>query len=285
MAGFNFDTAAVTSAGQYQNASCPTGQLGYQTRLCQWNGYGSATGTFVNPVNYCVGADAGPSRLGSGRWAHTAASARTAARAVVAGITCPSLVASNATFASGTLVGQTSGSCQPGFAGSISSTCLVYANSTAYWSAATGTGCARTGLRGGRRTSAGVLTSRTCARARANGRGSPVLTCSAYTFGNAQWPTVTPGGASVAVNGTCASGYQPTNPSSPAQQVCLFSGAYSNSVTNPCIRTAADADCVLRARLTRRRPTVGGARAQRRRARRCRAASTRRGPSPRAARP
>ena len=53
--GFNFDTAASINAGQYQNASCPAGQLGYQTRLCQWNGYASATGTFVNPINYCLG--------------------------------------------------------------------------------------------------------------------------------------------------------------------------------------------------------------------------------------
>ena len=64
------------------------------------------------------------------------------------------------------------------------------------------------------------------------------IVCSAYTFGNAQWPTVAPGGTARTVNGVCNSGYQPTNPGQPVQQVCQATGAYTNTVINPCVRTS-----------------------------------------------
>ena len=66
-----------------------------------------------------------------------------------------------------------------------------------------------------------------------------MITCAESSYGFADWPTYAPMGSNVYVNGSCQAGYQATDTTKPAQRLCLSTGAYQATLSNPCIRTSS----------------------------------------------
>ena len=147
--GYFFDPTTVTVAGATATTTtCAPGLVGYATRRCLWNGPNSAAGVWENPVSFCQ-------RTRQTRSLGLALAPLRTGRLIVAGpgptfschhtaVTCAPLTAYNASFSS-VLIGSSSGACLVGYAGTISSQCLLNSTSgsTAYFSAPSGT-CTRT---------------------------------------------------------------------------------------------------------------------------------------------
>ena len=180
--GYLFDPTAVTLAGAVATTTvCPPGLVGYATRKCLWNGPTSQYGVWANPISFCQP------------------------------VQCAPVTAYNATFSS-VLIGNSAGSCLPGFAGTISSQCLlnITSGTTGYFSTPTGS--------------------------------CRLITCAAASFAAATWPPYSPYAVDTFVNGTCDPGYTPADASQPAQRQCLATGTYANTLLNTCVKLNCSAD-------------------------------------------
>ena len=138
MPGYYFDSTSVTYAGtNATTTTCASGLVGYSTRLCVWNGASSAAGTWADPVNNCVRTSL--HCLPCTAWPACACAAEffflTGASDAARGhgptaIACDALTNfKNASFSS-VLIEKTSGSCNTGYAGTISATCTLNSGTT-----------------------------------------------------------------------------------------------------------------------------------------------------------
>ena len=166
----------ATNAGNTAVTACPLGFTGTATRTCNANGNGptNSAGVWAAPVITCQP------------------------------ITCPTFSAYNATFPT-LFLGENGGSCNVGFAGVITSQCLLNTiTNVGYWSPVSGS----------------------CA----------LLTCPASTFQNVIWPAYSPYGVAAPISGTCVAGYVPTDNTTATQRQCNVDGTWSNTIVNPCIQ-------------------------------------------------
>ena len=175
--GFAFDENEVVPAGSVQTAPCAAGETGLQWRRCMPTG-GSPVGNFDAPTHNCTA------------------------------ITCPAENAYNATFSGATRDGETSGTCLPGFAGTISRRCTV-TDGVAAWSAPVGE----------------------CIQ---------IVCPFDADMGHASWPETPARDTAFDVEGICHTGYR-TESSGRPRRACLPTGLYSNEITNACERIVCGA--------------------------------------------